>query len=321
MKKAFRLYTWMGVLALLLVCYAGVVAAGQAETVTYYYTDPQGTVLATTDATGNVISRTDYRPYGMAALGTPVSGPGYTGHVNDMDSGLVYMQARYYDPGIGRFLSTDPVSVEADSTAQFNRYSYASNNPISNVDPDGRQSVPRDAYTQYWSNAPADQLLSQQNGNGAFVIFMLTQSDVLDVAPAGSGSGAVASSGFPGEFLAAGAMVKGAGLLASATRSALEGGAEAAALPRMRLTDVTGKGARMPNYAMNWTKGQFESHLQANGYASKAAGPVTMWSDKSGAKAFTTRDFSKSGGPTGELYHSTQKSPVAKFRFDQTPGP
>jgi hypothetical protein len=48
---------------------------------------------------------------------------------------------------------------------------------------------------------------------------------------------------------------------------------------------------------------------------------VTLWSDRSRAKVFTTRDFSKSGGPTGELFHSGQDSPVAKFRFDQSPGP
>ena len=41
------------------------------------------------------------------------NGPGYTGHVNDPDTGLVYMQARYYDPGWGGFLSVDPVGAES----------------------------------------------------------------------------------------------------------------------------------------------------------------------------------------------------------------
>lgn len=293
-----------------------------AETVTYYYTSPQGTVLATADAVGAVLSTADYRPYGAQALGSPAPGPGYTGHVNDPDSGLVYMQQRYYDPSVGRFLSVDPVEPEQADVFSFNRFVYAKSNPIANVDPDGRQTVPLDAYSQYWSNAPPDQLRTLQNGNAAFIVSLITQSDVLDVAPAGKGSGAVASSGFPGEFLAAGAVTKGAGLLASVIRSGVQEGAEAAAaLPRMRLTDITTKGARMPNYAMNWTKDQFESHLRANGYTSQARGPATVWSDQSGAKVFSTRDFSKSGGPTGELFHSTQSLPVAKFRFDQNPGP
>jgi RHS repeat-associated protein len=119
---------------------AGVVQA--ADTVTYYYTSPQGTVLAKADSAGNVISTSDYRPYGSRALGTPEQGPGYTGHVNDVDSGLVYMQARYYDPEIGRFLSTDSASTTPGSVSAFNRYVYAKNNPVLNIDPDGRQSVP-----------------------------------------------------------------------------------------------------------------------------------------------------------------------------------
>jgi len=110
-------------------------------TVHYYYTDPQGTVLAKTDAQGNIIATYDYAPYGSQAMGTPPNGPGYTGHVNDPDTGLVYMQARYYDPGTGRFLSVDPVAPTPGNIYSFNRYAYASNNPIMNIDPDGRQSV------------------------------------------------------------------------------------------------------------------------------------------------------------------------------------
>jgi hypothetical protein len=48
------------------------------------------------------------------------------------------MQQRYYDPIIGRFLSTDP--VPADDGSLFNRYSYAVNNPLRFVDPDGREA-------------------------------------------------------------------------------------------------------------------------------------------------------------------------------------
>ncbi|WP_158272664.1 RHS repeat-associated core domain-containing protein [Luteibacter sp. OK325] len=118
--------------------------AQAAETVTYYYTNQQGTPLATADAAGNVLSTSDYRPYGGQVLGSPQTGPGYTGHVNDPDSGLVYMQARYYDPSTGRFLSVDPVGPNAGNRYNFNRYAYANNNPIVNIDPDGR-SVSCDA--------------------------------------------------------------------------------------------------------------------------------------------------------------------------------
>ncbi len=109
-----------------------------AGTVTYVYTDAQGTPLAKADANGNITATFDYAPYGAQALGTPPSGPGYTGHVNDPDTGLVYMQARYYDPAVGRFLSVDPVGPSPGELFHFNRYDYTNNNPINHTDPDGR---------------------------------------------------------------------------------------------------------------------------------------------------------------------------------------
>jgi len=66
---------------------------------------------------------------------------GRTLHVNDADTGLVYMQQRYYDPVAGRFLSVDPVTTDATSGEGFNRYAYAHNNPYKYVDPDGRWGV------------------------------------------------------------------------------------------------------------------------------------------------------------------------------------
>jgi RHS repeat-associated protein len=125
---------WGILLALWLL--AGVAQAGTHH---HYYTDPQGTVLAKTDAQGNVIATYDYAPYGQAVAGMSGApdGPGYTAHVNDPETGLVYMQARYYDPAIGRFLSADPVGVSPRDVFGFNRYDYAKNNPILNNDPSG----------------------------------------------------------------------------------------------------------------------------------------------------------------------------------------
>ncbi|MGN2248427.1 RHS repeat-associated core domain-containing protein, partial [Frateuria sp. GZRR35] len=108
--------------------------AQAAETTTYVLTDVQGTVLAREDAQGTIIARYDYRPYGKQQAGPVAAGPGYTGHVEDPDTGLVYMQQRYYDPEVGRFLSVDPVTSGSE---HFNRYWYASNNPIRNIDPTG----------------------------------------------------------------------------------------------------------------------------------------------------------------------------------------
>lgn len=83
--------------------------------------------------------RTQYEPYGQS-IGKAVDGVGYTGHVSDAASGLVYMQQRYYDPQIGRFLSVDPVTAYSSPVGAFNRYRYADNNPYRFSDPDGRYS-------------------------------------------------------------------------------------------------------------------------------------------------------------------------------------
>ncbi len=111
--------------------------AAQARTMHFYYTDPQGTVLAKTDVQGNILARYDYKPYGGLVSGQGPDGPGYTGHVNDLETGLVYMQARHYDP-VGRFLSEDPVGPEPGNIFSFNRYAYANNNPVRFTDPTGR---------------------------------------------------------------------------------------------------------------------------------------------------------------------------------------
>lgn len=49
------------------------------------------------------------------------------------------MQVRYYDPAIGRFLSTDPVQFGVDRPDRFHRYAYAANDPVNLIDPDGRE--------------------------------------------------------------------------------------------------------------------------------------------------------------------------------------
>lgn len=114
-------------------------ADAHAGTVTYVYTDPQGTPLAEADASGNITARFEYTPYGVSvpSMGAAPNGVGYTGHVDDPETGLVYMQARYYDPD-ARFLSVDPIGPTSGNIYSFNRYAYANNNPIVNIDPDGK---------------------------------------------------------------------------------------------------------------------------------------------------------------------------------------
>lgn len=113
-------------------------ACARAGTVTYVYTDTQGTPLAEADASGNITVAFDYRPYGSVAMGSAPAGPGYTGHVSDPDTGFMYMQARFYDPDVGSFLSVDPEPKKPGDLYSADRYGYANSNPQRYTDPDGR---------------------------------------------------------------------------------------------------------------------------------------------------------------------------------------
>jgi RHS repeat-associated protein len=108
-------------------------------TLSYQHTDSLGSPVAESNASGVVTKRNSYAPYGEAYAPTVIDGTGYTGHVMDQATGLTYMQQRYYDPQISRFLSVDPMVVQASTAWNFNRYNYAGNNPYKFKDPDGRK--------------------------------------------------------------------------------------------------------------------------------------------------------------------------------------
>ena len=112
------------------------------KVVTYIHTDGLGSPVARSNDSGVLIanSKTRYEAYGMTVAGTATPTIGFTGHVNDADTGLTYMQQRYYDPVAGRFLSEDPVTTDANTGSSFNRYVYANNNPYRYIDPDGRDA-------------------------------------------------------------------------------------------------------------------------------------------------------------------------------------
>ena len=66
-------------------------------------------------------------------------GRGYTGHEHLAEFGLVNMNARLYDPAIGRFLNPDPYIADAANSLDYNRYLYARNNPLVYSDPTGEK--------------------------------------------------------------------------------------------------------------------------------------------------------------------------------------
>lgn len=138
------------------------------STTTYLHTDTLGTVVRRTNAAGLELGpRQTWEPYGSLSNGQYLQAPGFTGHVSDVHSGLIYMQQRHYDPVAMRFMSVDPVHVDTSSGGNFNRYWYANNNPYRFVDPDGRQAV--DDYGRPRSTCPGCTLMRMEDGRRAFV--------------------------------------------------------------------------------------------------------------------------------------------------------
>ncbi|MCW5956465.1 MAG: hypothetical protein KIT61_07755, partial [Pyrinomonadaceae bacterium] len=131
--------------------YSTVVASSQDAKIQYLTNDHLGTPRINTNSTGQVISRSDYMPYGeeITGLGGRSSADkyiaddvrqGFTGYENDDETGLHFAQARNFSPTLGRFLTTDPSRKSASiSTPQtWNRYAYCLNNPQVLVDRNGK---------------------------------------------------------------------------------------------------------------------------------------------------------------------------------------
>lgn len=120
-----------------LIAKRGAPLGGTTYTLTYEHTDALHSPTYETNAAGSLTRVERYTPFGEPSDGTYSQGPGFTGHVTDAATGLTYAQQRYYDPVLGRFLSTDPVLAD-NKGGSFNRYWYANDNPYRFTDRDGR---------------------------------------------------------------------------------------------------------------------------------------------------------------------------------------
>src|SRR5690606_34670187 len=106
--------------------------------------------------------------------------------------GLVYMQQRFFDPMIPRFLSVDPVAAYSKKGIIFNRYWYANNNPYRFNDPDGRiVETPWDVANVALDVASLGANVAAGNWGSAAVDFVSLAYDgtatVVPGLPAGGG--------------------------------------------------------------------------------------------------------------------------------------
>jgi len=116
----------------------GRIGEQQANGFVYHLGDALGSVRQLVDVSGVVQLTRSYEPYGaaLASAGNGSSTFGFTGEQLDQ-SNLIFLRARFYDGGAGRFLSRDSWGGDSQVPMSYNGWVYVGNNPISFADPSG----------------------------------------------------------------------------------------------------------------------------------------------------------------------------------------
>ena len=116
------------------------VAVRTGSTLAFILGDHLGSSNITTDANGVQTSETMYKPWGEVRYtsGTLPTKYTFTGQYSNVsDFGLMYYNARFYDPLLSRFSSADTLIPKPGNPQSWDRYSYVNNSPLMYTDPSG----------------------------------------------------------------------------------------------------------------------------------------------------------------------------------------
>ena len=110
----------------------------------YFLKNLQGDIIAITDNSGNVVARYSYDAWGVCTIAQDTSGCNiattnpfrYRGYYFDSETELYYLQSRYYDAEVGRFINGDDVEIVTipEQILQTNLFAYCGNDPINEND-------------------------------------------------------------------------------------------------------------------------------------------------------------------------------------------
>ncbi len=107
----------------------------------YYVTNLQGDVIGLVDTNGNTVASYEYDPYGdvISATGTlaVINPMRYRGYYYDVETGFYYLQSRYYDAEICRFINADALLSTGQGIIGNNMFAYCNNSPLLHTDARG----------------------------------------------------------------------------------------------------------------------------------------------------------------------------------------
>ena len=117
------------------------------NTLYYYVLNAQGDVVRIVNSSRSVVASYTYDPWGkiISSSGTlaDINPLRYRGYYYDSETGFYYLQSRYYDPEIGRFINADSyASTDATGLLSTNMFAYCENDPVNNYDDSGRFCAP-----------------------------------------------------------------------------------------------------------------------------------------------------------------------------------
>jgi RHS repeat-associated protein len=193
------------------------VAVRKAGVLTYLLSDQLGSTSMTVDASGTMLAETRYKAWGEERYnsGTQATKYTYTGQYSNVsDFGLMYYNARWYDPYNTHFTSPDTIIPDNYNTLDWDRYAYSRSNPLKYSDPSG-----------HFVNLMVGAVLGAAVGIavvGANAYFhpevQLSARDIVIAAGVGAAAGTLISTGVgAGAGTALGATLLGAGVGGGAT--------------------------------------------------------------------------------------------------------
>ena len=157
------------------------------DTIYQYVKNLQGDVIRILDENGNTVVEYSYDPWGVPTVTgdtefAKINPCSYRGYDYDEETKLYYISSRYYNPDVGRFISSD-VLLDTTMIVGFNIFAYCGNNPIVYVDPSGYGRIyviyyndPNSGFYQQAMNSP---YYNRKNKN-VYMIGVKSNSDFIN---------------------------------------------------------------------------------------------------------------------------------------------